>query len=230
MSQPVAKTVWFDTDRTRYFVIPDDEVVSPGELFLRSARGAQRLVDAELVAAYEVPKEEAVRLMRVEFDEAVGRVKGSLGELFNLGGRREGGKGMDGDQIIRGLGKVFGTAVTAVQETLTNPAVAANARGRAQHVAEDLKGEAEKLEPALQQVGEKLREALRSPEMTKALDDLGHGLQDLARSFQKARGSAPDEGADPLHAEKDDRHDEQGEHGGAEHAADDGDGHGGAKL
>lgn len=230
MSQPSPKTVWFDTDRTRYFVIPDDEVVPPGDLFLRSARGAQRSVDAELVEAYAAPREEAVRLMREEFDEAVGRVKGSLSELFNLGGRREGAKGVDGDQLLRGLGKVLGTAVSAVQETLTNPAVADDARERAGHVAEDFKGEAEKLEPALQQVGEKLREALRSPEVTGALHDLGAGLQDLARSFQRSRGSAAGEAAEPLDPEKDDRHDQQGEHGGAEHAADDGDRHGGTEL
>lgn len=234
MSQSSARTVWFDTDRTRYFAIPDDEVVSPGALFLRSSKGGQRTVDADLVVAYEVPKDEAVRLMRGEFEEAVGRVKGSLSELFGLG-QRQRGQSVDSDQVIKGLGKVFGTALSAVQETLTNPALAEEARERVEHARVEFKDEAEKIEPSVHQAAEKLREALRSPEVAKAIDDLGQGLQDLARTLTGAKASEAGEGAghggaEPLHPQEDDRHDQQGQDGGADHPADDGDGHGGAKL
>lgn len=235
MADAVSKTVWFVADRSQYFAIPDDEVVSPGDLFLRSSRGGQRSVDAQAVLAYEVPKDEAVRLMRGEFEEAVGRVKGSLSELFSLGRRGPGPRKVDGDELVRGLGKVFGSAMSAVQETLTNPALADDARERAAHVREELREEADRLDPAVQQVGEKLKEALRSPEVTRAIDDLGHGLQDLARALKGERTSRPaeppgDGGASPLHPQEDQGHDQQGEHGGADHAADDGDGHGGTKL
>ena len=137
--------------------------------------------------------------------------------------------------MVRGLGKVFGSALSAVQESLTNPAMADGARERAAHVREEFKEEADRFEPAMQQVGEKLKEALRSPEVTRAIDDIGHGLQDLAAALKGERPSktgdeAGDGGAGPLHPKEDQGDDQQGQNGGAEHPADDGDGHGGAKL
>jgi len=180
-----AVTIWFDEGRTRWFAIPDAAAVHPGGLFLRSSRGGHRTVDPQEVSAFEVDKEEAVRLMREELSETVRRVKSSVADLFEPQ-KREPGKS-DGERMVRQLGRVFGSALSAVQETLTNPATAEEVRTRSEKVVDEVSHEAEKVEPAVAALGERLKEALSSPEVTSALENLGKGLQDLARGIQRGK-------------------------------------------
>lgn len=188
-----AVTVWFDDGRTRWFAIPEAATIHPGGLFLRSSRGGHRTVDPQEVAAFEVDKDEAVRLMREELSDTVRRVKTSVQDLFSPG-RRESGKG-EGERMVRQLGRVFGSALSAVQETLTNPAAAEEVRTRSEKVVDDVSHEAEKVEPAVAALGERLKEALSSPEVASALENLGKGLQDLARGLQ--RGATEGRPAEP---------------------------------
>lgn len=234
-----AMTVWFDTDRTRYFAIPDDIEVTPGGLFLRSSRGGHKTVDPDAVATFEVGKEEAVAMMKEELEQTARRVKSSVSELFQ-GSKGEGAR-VDGERVVRGLGRVFGSALSVISETLTNPAAAEEVRARTEQLREGVSQEAGKVEPAVQALGEKIKEILNSPEVSGALDNLGKGLQDLARQVQRPAGSGaagsgaaahPDPEAvdQPLDPQEDDRHDQQGQEGAADDAADDGDGHRGAEL
>ena len=194
-----AVTVWFDEGRTRWFAIPDAASVHPGGLFLRSSRGGHRTVDAQEAAAFEVDKEEAVRLMREELGDTVRRVKSSVADLFEPR-QREPGKG-DGERMLRQLGRVFGSALSAVQETLTNPAAAEEARTRSEKVVDDLSHEADKVEPAMAALGDRIREALTSPEVSSALENLGKGIQDLARGLRREGPDAQAPAADAAQAD-----------------------------
>lgn len=185
-----AVTVWFDTHRTHYYVFPDELELPPGGLFLRSSRGGHRTVDPEAAAAYEIPKDDAVRQMRDELEEAVDRVKGSVQGLFNLG-QDKAERGQDADQLFRQLGKVFGSAVGAIQETLTNPAAADQTRANVEKLKEDLAVEAERVEPAMTAFGERLRDIFTAPEITGAIENLGKGLQEMAAAMQRTREAHP---------------------------------------
>ncbi len=237
---PRPTTVWFDNDRSRYFAIPEDVDVLPGGFFLRSSRGGHRTVDPDAVATYEVPKDEAVRLMKEELEQTVRRVGSSITDLLQ-GSKGEGARA-DGERIVRGLGRVFGSALNAISETLTNPATAEEVKTRTEQLREGVEKEAEKVEPAVQALGGKIKEILASPEVSSAIDTLGKGLQDIARQVKRPAPGEPEPSAaqrpepgldpvqDPLHPQEDDGDHQQGQEGAADHAADDGDGHGGAKL
>ena len=55
-------TLWSDTARTRFFLIPDDEQLPPGDFDLRTITGGHLKVDAAALAEFEI-SEPAPRLM-----------------------------------------------------------------------------------------------------------------------------------------------------------------------
>jgi hypothetical protein len=60
-------TLWSDTARTRFFLIPDDEQLPPGEFDLRTITGRHLKVDAATLAQFEISEQEAKEWLKGEF-------------------------------------------------------------------------------------------------------------------------------------------------------------------
>src|SRR5437773_1291714 len=72
MSFDDGKTIWIDKDG-RYYLVPDDLDLMPGTHELRTLLGKRRDVDANALAGFEIPKEEAET-----------RIKGKASGLVDL--------------------------------------------------------------------------------------------------------------------------------------------------
>jgi hypothetical protein len=77
----VAARLWFDDERTVFFVLPDDLDPPEGALLLRTFEGQGRGFDRAAIAAYEVDREEAHRHLRAWLASGWGRTRGRLGAL-----------------------------------------------------------------------------------------------------------------------------------------------------
>jgi hypothetical protein len=60
-------TLWSDTARTRFFLIPDDEQLPAGDFDLRTITGRHLQVDAAALAQFEISEHEAKAWLKGEF-------------------------------------------------------------------------------------------------------------------------------------------------------------------
>lgn len=65
------RSLWIDPEIRRYFLVPDEQDLPPGDLLIRNVFGRPRSVDAAALAPFEIPKAEADERVR-------GRIKGAL--------------------------------------------------------------------------------------------------------------------------------------------------------
>lgn len=72
------RTLWTDPARTRYFRIPDDEPLPPGEFVLRTVTGRELRVDEGSLAAFEMGEAEAKEWVKAEFGEMLDGVRAGL--------------------------------------------------------------------------------------------------------------------------------------------------------
>ena len=74
-------TLWSDaTTRTRHFLIPDGADLPTGDFELRTVKGRQKRVNAEIVVIYEVTHEEAKAWLKDQFGQVIDSAKESLME------------------------------------------------------------------------------------------------------------------------------------------------------
>jgi len=60
-------TLWSDAARSRFFLVPDEKKLPPGDLILRTITGRVQRVDAIAVAPFEVTEEQAKEWVKGEF-------------------------------------------------------------------------------------------------------------------------------------------------------------------
>jgi hypothetical protein len=64
-SQPVS--LWTDPARTRFFLLPDDRQLPPGDFILRTLTGRELKVDPASLTAFELSEEQAKEWLKSEF-------------------------------------------------------------------------------------------------------------------------------------------------------------------
>jgi hypothetical protein len=60
-------TLWSDPERTRFFLVPDDKELPPGQFVLRTITGRNMEVDEAALAEYEISEQEAKEWLKGEF-------------------------------------------------------------------------------------------------------------------------------------------------------------------
>ena len=127
----VTKSLWSTPDRTRYFLIPDDRELPPGDFLLVTLTGKRREVDPAAAAAeFEVSRAEAKAWTESELKEVLGDVR----------------------EKIQG-------ALDGVRRKWEEKAAAPESQEVRRSAAETLEGLAAALERAGSAAGEKLRAA-----------------------------------------------------------------------
>lgn len=86
-----ARTLWTDPARGRYFLIPDEEQLPPGEFVLRTLTGRELRVGEAAAAAFEVSEAEAREWVKAEFGELLDGARAGLERLVERLRRGPGG-------------------------------------------------------------------------------------------------------------------------------------------
>lgn len=84
MPRSIARTLWIDPDRMRYFLIPDSQALPPGSLLLQALNGTERSVDAAAVARFAVPEAQARTHLRAALAPALQQAGSLLSGLFDI--------------------------------------------------------------------------------------------------------------------------------------------------
>lgn len=92
MTAGLSKTLWYDQNRNRLFLIPDEEQLPSGDFILRTVTGRELRVEPESAAAFEIGEEEAKDWVKAEFGELLDGVRAGIDSFVE---RLK--KGPDGD-------------------------------------------------------------------------------------------------------------------------------------
>ena len=71
-------TLWSDSARSRYFVIPDDETLPAGEFTLWTITGSRKDVDAAALAPFEVAEAQAKDWLAGQFGQLLDSARGAV--------------------------------------------------------------------------------------------------------------------------------------------------------
>ncbi len=78
MSPDFSQTLWSNPERSRFFLIPDDRQLPPGDFALRTIIGRQMEVDETALAAFEVTRDEAKAKLKEQFGQILATAKGGI--------------------------------------------------------------------------------------------------------------------------------------------------------
>ena len=86
MNTKISPTLWSDVERSRFFLIPGDRQIPPGDFPLRTITGRQMEVEPNALAPFEISREEAKTWLNSQFGQVLEEAKGKLTNyLRNLG-------------------------------------------------------------------------------------------------------------------------------------------------
>ncbi|MDJ0592860.1 MAG: hypothetical protein QNJ72_23195 [Pleurocapsa sp. MO_226.B13] len=86
MNTKVTPTLWSDVERSRFFLIPGDRKIPPGDFPLRTITGRQMEVDPKALETFEISREEAKNWLNSQFGQVIEEAKGKFTNyLGNLG-------------------------------------------------------------------------------------------------------------------------------------------------
>lgn len=71
-------TLWTDPARSRYFLIPDDSELPPGDFILRTLTGRKLEVAPQSLAAFELSEEQAKAWLKAEFGKLLDDARGAV--------------------------------------------------------------------------------------------------------------------------------------------------------
>lgn len=196
----MGRTLYATDDQTRFFLVPDDATLPAGDLVVRSLTGRKRSVDPTVLDVYEVPEEEAKRLVAEQVREMGAKVRGVLGAVgkalmeaprldpADVAAREQ--RVADnlklGRDELSDPDKLAGAVSALVKGVLSTAAAAVNdpavAEARMKDVVEALRkeGAGEDAAASVEALPQRLRELLASEETLKALDEATEKLKAAA--------------------------------------------------
>jgi hypothetical protein len=74
-------TVWSDTARRRWFLVPDDAALPPGPFGIRTPAGRSAVVEEQAVQRFEVTREQAQRWLLDHLDPAIAAIRGTVEQV-----------------------------------------------------------------------------------------------------------------------------------------------------
>ncbi|HEY8072441.1 MAG TPA: hypothetical protein VIE47_10820 [Methylocystis sp.] len=96
MSSLARLTLWSDTSRSHFFLIPDQHPLPPGNFVLRTLTGREQCVDEAALAPYEVSEEQAKNWLESEFGKMLDNARGAVNRFVE---KLRGGPGKP-DRIV----------------------------------------------------------------------------------------------------------------------------------
>jgi hypothetical protein len=197
-------TLYATPDRTRFFHVPDDARLPPGDFEVRSMTGRRLAVEGMAIEVYEVSEAEATRITRELVASVAEKARNVLGALFaspppavDPGDQAAREKRVadalnvtpgqlhdDPKAVGAAIGSMFDAVVKAAREAIANPDVT---RERLKDAAEALRQEGADPETvaAVEAVPERLRELLTSDETLAKVDELTAEIKSATRRLRE---------------------------------------------
>ena len=83
MNSKLSQTLWSDVERSRFFLIPSDRQLPPGDFPLRTITGRQMEVEPQSLTPFEVTREEATAWLKSQLGNVIEEAKGKLINYFS---------------------------------------------------------------------------------------------------------------------------------------------------
>jgi ElaB/YqjD/DUF883 family membrane-anchored ribosome-binding protein len=84
MSSQNKLTVWTDSTRSHYFLIPDHQELPSGEFILYNLNGKEKKVDSTALTSFEIPDLEAKAYLQAEMSQALEEAKNAFSNFLEL--------------------------------------------------------------------------------------------------------------------------------------------------
>ncbi len=194
-----ASTLYASADQKRFFYVPDDAVLGPGDCTVRSLTGKRLAADPAALDAYEVPVDQAQAITRQMMEQLGGKVRAVLSATTKaLAGAAAGGgeagasdAGAPGkSETLEDLGAQFKGAlqglVQAAQESKSSP-VTVQERMKGISAALREHGMDPEAAEAVERFPERLRALLTSEETLAKLDAVTEDLRKAAAELRAER-------------------------------------------
>jgi hypothetical protein len=75
-------TLWSNSVRSRFFLIPDDNSLPPGDFVLRTITGREQRVASAALAPFEVSEEQAKEWLKDEFGKILDNARGGVNRFL----------------------------------------------------------------------------------------------------------------------------------------------------
>lgn len=161
--------LWVSDEPRRYFLVPPEAELPPGDLVIRTLEAASRSVDPEALAAFEVERTAAQAHVDAGWERAVGRVRDAWRELV----------GAPKAEGPPDLSRIFGRRTPG--EVVLGP--------EAEKLGATVRRQAERIGAATRELGQELD--ARAPELQRTVEDVGQDVVDLGkRALAGLRGFA----------------------------------------
>jgi hypothetical protein len=82
MKSNLKRSLWIDSTRSRYFLIPDDQALVTGDFILCSLNGDKKNVDSAALASFEITESEAKAYLQTEMNQALEEAKNSFSNFM----------------------------------------------------------------------------------------------------------------------------------------------------
>jgi hypothetical protein len=225
VAEPAKKTLYADPSQTRFYWIPDDAAIPPGELVLRSLTGKRLDVSAAAVQDYRITEEQAKELTRevvARASKTASALLAGLGGMLQEASKRAAEVGRpppgdrepkvadalgvtedqlrnDPDAVVEGIKRAGQGLQQVLKEAIdTGREADAATRERVRRLAEMAGANIDATQTTVDELLEKLREFLANPELEKRVNDATTRLKDLADELRtERRGVGPGTTPDP---------------------------------
>lgn len=78
MSTPVPRTLWSDSARTRFFLIPERQEIPQGEFQIRTITCRELTADPAILMSFEISKSDAKRYLESELGKMLDIARGAV--------------------------------------------------------------------------------------------------------------------------------------------------------
>lgn len=77
-------SLWIDSTRSHYFLIPNDQELSRGDFIILTLNGDEKKVDYNVLNPFEIPKSEAKLYLQAEMIQALDEAKKAFSNFLEL--------------------------------------------------------------------------------------------------------------------------------------------------
>ena len=216
MSSEEKHSLWLDSIRSHYFLIPDNQAIASGDFILYSLKGDEKNVDSTALASFEITESEAKAYLQTEMNQALEEAKNSFSNLMAFSTQTSQAApsnpdpSFDKTQSNQNLiSKLIGVTPEELQNnpeavqtaflnvytefkellgasTSKNPAEVEAARSRLHSLRETLSTQGINISEEIEELPKKLQEVLSSSNIEGYLKEIVAKLRDLADQINQS--------------------------------------------
>ncbi|MBD2248033.1 hypothetical protein [Nostoc sp. FACHB-888] len=199
------RSLWTDSKRSRYFLIPKNQKLSRGSFIICTLTGTTKKVTQTAIAPFEIPEKEAKAYLKAEMNQAMQEAKTALSNFTSVSTQTLEETALTPNIISSFLGitpeelqnnpeaaqTAFVNLYTDLkgllgESTDQNPAQVEARRSRVRFLRETLQAQAININGEIEELPGKLQETLSSAEIEGYLHEIVAKLRDLTDQIDQS--------------------------------------------